>query len=647
MTTYNTGNPIGSTDSRDRLDNTENMDYLENSTTELTHPDRLGTVRKTRHGMEAEHDAQISAHEVEHDAQIAAHEVEHDNQMQSFETDFYGRLAGMAFTRVGSFTTGATLTDMRQVLVWEAAQGGDGYEYGWTGTFPKVVAAGATPATSGGVGAGAWVDRTDVTLRGYVQDTTIITFKNDSYGSAVDNMIAGRVNGIAGTVVHRAGNIYSTGVGVWECLIDGASAIGNFNAKGPVSICDFGAAGDGTTDDTDAIQLTLNNAGDIYVPAGDFRVSRPLILKSHTSLHGEGKRSRIFCIDGTTVVGIGQTLISGTNVAFVTIAHVNLDNSGIVSFLSGVRAIHFVGSSHYSVSDCLIYTCGAAVASINCNTYSVRDNKIEISSTDGKAYHDGIIDQWGGSSIFTITNNTINGAGIGKYGILVTGTDSNNLGTNSVSFTISGNIVRGVRWTGIWVNGRSGTIKDFSITENVVTSVTEYHGIRLSDVSNGAITSNSVYFANAQGIRLDSEPNYGGSTGVQYVVVSSNSIRECNAGNLTGSEGSAIACFSADYCAFQSNIIAGGNHTHGIYLDVAACTGNSAFNNSVVGGAAQSKPINSSGNSLTSFHVGSGVPTYYSGQGSVHINNTATSKKEAMYILYNGQWRTLDFIVAP
>lgn len=154
MTTYNTGNPIGSTNSRDRLDNTENMDYLENSTTELTHADRLGTVRKTRHGME-----------VEHDAQIAAHETEHDAQMQSFESDFDGRLAGMAFTRVGSFTTGATLTDMRQVLVWEVSQGGDGHEYGWAGTFPKVVAAGATPATSGGIGAGAWVDRTDDTLR--------------------------------------------------------------------------------------------------------------------------------------------------------------------------------------------------------------------------------------------------------------------------------------------------------------------------------------------------------------------------------------------------------------------------------------------------------------------------------------------------
>jgi len=76
MTTFNTGNPIGSTDARDRLDNSENADILENSTSLRYHSDRLGTVRKTRYGMQKEHDTQIAAHEAEHDTQIAAHEAE-------------------------------------------------------------------------------------------------------------------------------------------------------------------------------------------------------------------------------------------------------------------------------------------------------------------------------------------------------------------------------------------------------------------------------------------------------------------------------------------------------------------------------------------------------------------------------------------
>lgn len=116
--TFNTGNPIGSTDARDLSDNAENFDKSLNDTS-LIWVDRLGVTR------------------------------------DSFE----GRLAKGSFYRVGTFAAGYTLTNMRQTLEYS------GHEYSWAGTFPKVVAAGATPATSGGIGAGAWVDRTSNTLK--------------------------------------------------------------------------------------------------------------------------------------------------------------------------------------------------------------------------------------------------------------------------------------------------------------------------------------------------------------------------------------------------------------------------------------------------------------------------------------------------
>ncbi len=68
-------------------------------------------------------------------------------------------LLDIAFVRTGTFAAGATLTDMRQTLEY------GGHEYSWAGTFPKVVPAASTPATTGGIGAGAWVDRTDLTYR--------------------------------------------------------------------------------------------------------------------------------------------------------------------------------------------------------------------------------------------------------------------------------------------------------------------------------------------------------------------------------------------------------------------------------------------------------------------------------------------------
>ena len=52
MTTYNTGNPIGSKDPRDLYDNAENLDEAVNTRTAESWDDRFGVARKTWHGME-------------------------------------------------------------------------------------------------------------------------------------------------------------------------------------------------------------------------------------------------------------------------------------------------------------------------------------------------------------------------------------------------------------------------------------------------------------------------------------------------------------------------------------------------------------------------------------------------------------------
>jgi len=70
----------------------------------------------------------------------------------------------------GSFQTGATITARNQTLYDEVSH----VFYSWGGALPKVVAAGATPATSGGIGAGAWVDRTDLTLRNELSNSILL-----------------------------------------------------------------------------------------------------------------------------------------------------------------------------------------------------------------------------------------------------------------------------------------------------------------------------------------------------------------------------------------------------------------------------------------------------------------------------------------
>lgn len=169
-TRYNTRNPIESTDVRDMSDNAKNFDDFANSKiNEFT--DRFGVERKTIHGMNSQFDSHI---------------------------------LNMGFTRVGTFAAGETLTNPRQTLLWDIADGGDGQEYGWSGAFPKVVPPLSTPNTTGGIAVGKWMSRFDPELRVQVRESL-----RRSYAEAGYDLIGTFSN--AGLVVNSV-----TEVVLWE-----------------------------------------------------------------------------------------------------------------------------------------------------------------------------------------------------------------------------------------------------------------------------------------------------------------------------------------------------------------------------------------------------------------------------------------------
>ena len=150
MTTYNTGNPIGSTDARDRADNSENLDLAVNSLSP-TFVDRLGVTRDTLEGIYQ-------------------------------KSTYY---------RVGTFDAGYTLTNNRQTLAY------GNVEYSWSGAFPKVVAAASTPETSGGIGAGARVDRTQETLKTSLLTNSGASIVHTSTGETVEERLSSNESDIA------------------------------------------------------------------------------------------------------------------------------------------------------------------------------------------------------------------------------------------------------------------------------------------------------------------------------------------------------------------------------------------------------------------------------------------------------------------
>lgn len=128
-------------------------------------------------------------------------------------------MANLGYTRVGTFAAGATLLNGRQTLLWDVADGGDGQEYGWSGSFlpsGKVVPPGSTPLTTGGIAVGAWMSRFDPALRVQVREALRRSYAEAGYNLVDGSFEAGGtlVNTTDALLQERTGKAFSGPAGV-------------------------------------------------------------------------------------------------------------------------------------------------------------------------------------------------------------------------------------------------------------------------------------------------------------------------------------------------------------------------------------------------------------------------------------------------
>lgn len=100
------------------------------------------------------------------------------------------------------------------------------------------------------------------------------------------------------------------------------------------SVKDFGAVGDGVTNDTTAIQNALNVAKKVYFPAGTYIHTAELTVPSFTTVYGDGAGVSILQTATSSISQLGAT--SGTNIIVRDMKFKQTTTAG-TAYIAGVR----------------------------------------------------------------------------------------------------------------------------------------------------------------------------------------------------------------------------------------------------------------------------------------------------------------------
>lgn len=242
MTTYQTGNPIGSTDPKDLYDNAENLDTAVNDPSRDTWSDRLGRSRKTMSGMERQFDAAEDYRETT----FVSTQIYRQNRFNSF-------IAASGYSFVGDYASGIEITEYNQIVRDD------------DGEFWRLSGQVELPYTTTGAGVpegGALVPLGDAVLRQQLADSTqgsrLVGFDLEFPGSVTRNVFE--------KVAER------------------------------VSVKDFGAVGDGGVDDSTSFERASAyaeaNGGVVYIPRGTYRI-QGITLREGVTYMGDGQARSI------------------------------------------------------------------------------------------------------------------------------------------------------------------------------------------------------------------------------------------------------------------------------------------------------------------------------------------------------------------
>tara|TARA_R110002096_G_scaffold429229_1_gene641907 strand:+ start:467 stop:2158 length:1692 start_codon:yes stop_codon:yes gene_type:complete len=128
-------------------------------------------------------------------------------------------------------------------------------------------------------------------------------------------------------------------------------------ASAPANVKDFGAIGDGSTDDTAAIQAAVNSGnGTVNIPAGTYNVSSTIIVPYQVNIVGENARTtRIQPVSGGSFTSSYIFFFNTTDGITWTVAYPNIGSGGMSNvyiyngnLISGMKGLAAAGSYEFT-----------------------------------------------------------------------------------------------------------------------------------------------------------------------------------------------------------------------------------------------------------------------------------------------------------
>lgn len=303
-----------------------------------------------------------------------------------------------------------------------------------------------------------------------------------------------------------------------------------------VSVKDFGAAGDGTTDDTAALQAALNSgANTVYFPPGTYRITSTLTIPESTVLRGAGRRSSTILVDGA-IVGASKVYGAKSPLNVMKIEVRGLGFKGVATALGALLfdkgdqvvvdscdfydfilvtayGVRLVNVYHWWVSNCKFENIGAvglalaSAASVGCNQGVCGPNNDFIGNNRanfiGTAFDRG--------QTILVYGNNYEGSSNGNKGIDLNGTEGITITQNYIELWVGGAIVansglgnRRVTIEQNVINALSTNVCNFNDTTTPNQRIT-FRANRFADTTGG---QTAVFFGSTTGVVFaDNDPD--------------------------------------------------------------------------------------------------------------------------------------------